>query len=349
MPQDVFISYSSKDKAVADAACAKLESAGIRCWVAPRDILPGDDWSESIVRAIDSSRIMVLIFSGHANNSEQIKRELNRAVSKALIIMPFRIEAVPMSKSLEFYVGTPHWLDALTPPLEKHLDYLSESVRLQLSHKGPDELPQSILTLTQKAESGDTDAMVNVGLAYQQGRVVQQDYEASTRWYRKAAELGHPMGMNNYAYALQEGHGVDSDPEQAVSWYEKAIAQDNTVAMSNLAGMYRNGSGVERDVHKAIELWNQAVEQNDRWAIAHLGYLHLIGDVVDVDIERARELFHRGAKLGDESCMYNIGTLYENGQGCERDEIQAVDWYRRAASKGYALAQERLTTLGYTS
>ncbi len=40
-PFDVFISYSSDDKLIADAICAELESRRIRCWIAPRDALPG--------------------------------------------------------------------------------------------------------------------------------------------------------------------------------------------------------------------------------------------------------------------------------------------------------------------
>ncbi|MDO8728011.1 MAG: toll/interleukin-1 receptor domain-containing protein [Candidatus Methanoperedens sp.] len=72
MSHDVFISHSSKDKTIADAICAALEAAKIRCWIAPRDILPGDKWAGSITKAISSSRIMVLIFSEHSNNSEDV-------------------------------------------------------------------------------------------------------------------------------------------------------------------------------------------------------------------------------------------------------------------------------------
>jgi hypothetical protein len=66
---DVFISHSSHDKPMADAACAVLEQRGIRCWVAPRDIVPGADWGESIVDAIGAARAFVLVFSSHANTS----------------------------------------------------------------------------------------------------------------------------------------------------------------------------------------------------------------------------------------------------------------------------------------
>ena len=62
VPFDVFISYSSQDKPTADAACAALESANIRCWIAPRDIDPGRDYAESIIDAIESARVFVLIF-----------------------------------------------------------------------------------------------------------------------------------------------------------------------------------------------------------------------------------------------------------------------------------------------
>src|SRR5256885_180831 len=91
---DVFISYASADKPWADAACAMLESRQIRCWIAPRDIVPGREWGAAIVAAIDACQIMVLIFSTQANDSPQVRREVERAVSKGLIVLPCRIEDV---------------------------------------------------------------------------------------------------------------------------------------------------------------------------------------------------------------------------------------------------------------
>jgi hypothetical protein len=126
---DVFISYPHQDKPTADAACATMEAKGIRCWIAPRDIIPGREWSESIIEAIENSKVMVLVFSGHANTSRQITREVERAVNKGVPIIPVRIENVLPSKALEYFISTPHWLDALTPPLERHLEELAASVR----------------------------------------------------------------------------------------------------------------------------------------------------------------------------------------------------------------------------
>jgi hypothetical protein len=123
---DVFISYSSNDKAVADAACAAMEQAGVRCWIAPRDITPGTDWGEAIMDALDNCRAMVLIFSASANNSPQIRREMERAVNRGVPVLPVRIEDIVPTKALAYFMGPVHWLDAMTPPLDDHLRRLAE-------------------------------------------------------------------------------------------------------------------------------------------------------------------------------------------------------------------------------
>ncbi|MFN2384955.1 MAG: toll/interleukin-1 receptor domain-containing protein [Thermoanaerobaculia bacterium] len=133
MAHDVFVSYASHDKPVADAVCAALENRGVRCWIAPRDILPGLDWGAAIIGAINECRLMVLVFSSNANKSHQIRREVERAVSKGLTVIPLRIENVPPGKTLEYFISTPHWLDAITPPIEQHLDHISETVQLLLT------------------------------------------------------------------------------------------------------------------------------------------------------------------------------------------------------------------------
>jgi hypothetical protein len=137
MPFDVFISYSVHDKLIAQAVCATLESDGIRCWIAPRDIMPGFEYGDAIVEAINQSRALVLIFSAYANQSPQIRREVERAVSKGLPIVPLRIENITPTQSLEYFIGAVHWLDALTPPLEHHLQRLAEAVKALLRIDSP--------------------------------------------------------------------------------------------------------------------------------------------------------------------------------------------------------------------
>jgi hypothetical protein len=139
MAHDVFISYSTHDKTTADAVCVTLEANGIQCWIAPRDIIPGVDWGEAIIDAIQTSRMMILVFSSNANDSQQVRREVERAANRGLVIMPLRIENVTPIKSLAYFIGPLHWLDALTPPLERHLQNLNKAVGLQLSRIGKDK------------------------------------------------------------------------------------------------------------------------------------------------------------------------------------------------------------------
>jgi hypothetical protein len=155
MALDVFISYALADKLTADAACAALEAEGIRCWIAPRDVLPGMDYAEAIIEAIEKARGMLLIFSSNANRSNQVKREVERAVHHGLPIIPFRIEDVPPNRALEYFISAPHWLDALTPPLEQHLKHLASTIRMLLDRTDSSAeaaLPQSRPASVQGAE-----------------------------------------------------------------------------------------------------------------------------------------------------------------------------------------------------
>ena len=121
MGHDVFISHSTKDKDSADAVCAALEAAGIRCWMAPRDIKPGQSWAASILHGINQSRMMVLVFSAHANESKHVCREVERALNRGMPLVPLRIENVMPQEDMEYFLSMAQWMDAVTPPLEKHL------------------------------------------------------------------------------------------------------------------------------------------------------------------------------------------------------------------------------------
>jgi len=133
MAHDVFISYSIKDKIVADAVCSIMEKNEIRCWMAPRDITPGARFAEAIIDGIQGSKVFILVYSSNSNQSHQVIKEVDRAVHHGLAIIPLRLEDVPMSKQLEYYVSDVHWLDALTTPLEKHINKLCKVVQMLLT------------------------------------------------------------------------------------------------------------------------------------------------------------------------------------------------------------------------
>ncbi len=120
MARSVFVSYSVPDRECAFELVARLEARGVSVWIAPRDISPSADWAEEIIEAISGARLMVLVFSAHSNASPQVRREVERAVHKELPVLPFRIEDIAPSRSLEYFLSSQHWLDAFPPPLEPH-------------------------------------------------------------------------------------------------------------------------------------------------------------------------------------------------------------------------------------
>jgi ABC-type amino acid transport substrate-binding protein len=161
MPHDAFISYCSEDKKVADAVCGTLEAQKIRCWIAPRDVLPGRTWGSAIVDAIGESAVMVVIFSKHSNGSPQVMREIERAVNKGVSIIPFRVEDVVPSKDLEYFISSCHWLDAMNPPLEQHIEALAEAI-LALQRRGSASTRTDVI---EKEKSGGRPMAVWIGLA----------------------------------------------------------------------------------------------------------------------------------------------------------------------------------------
>ena len=129
MAHDVFISYSTRDKVDANAVCAGLEAAGLCCWMAPRDILPGQSWPEAIINAIDRCGVLVLILSSSSNASRQVFRELRNAGDNGIPMIPFRLEDTSMSPEMRYYIGDTQWLDATNPPMEQHIQRLCHTVR----------------------------------------------------------------------------------------------------------------------------------------------------------------------------------------------------------------------------
>ena len=129
MAREVFISYSQPDFACAMELVTRVEAEGIDCWIAPRDIAPSTDWAAEIIEAIAASRVMILVFSSSSNESPQVRREVERAVHKQVSILPFRIENVLPSKSLEYFLSAQHWLDAFQAPREPYYARLCSYLR----------------------------------------------------------------------------------------------------------------------------------------------------------------------------------------------------------------------------
>jgi hypothetical protein len=127
--REIFISYSQPDRDCAYELTHHLEASGFTVWIAPRDVSPAAEWAAEIIDAISAAKVMVLIFSSSSNTSPQVRREVERAVHKDLRILPFRIEDVLPSRSLEYFLSAQHWLDGFPPPRADHYERLRACLR----------------------------------------------------------------------------------------------------------------------------------------------------------------------------------------------------------------------------
>jgi ABC-type branched-subunit amino acid transport system substrate-binding protein len=133
MAHDVFISYAAEDRSAAEAARAALEAQGVSCWIAPRDVLPGEDETESILAAIDASSVVVLCLSTAANASKLVTQQAARAFNKKIPIVALRIEDVEPSDALKLFLGTGEVVNAYMPPIEANLAAFVAVVRSLLT------------------------------------------------------------------------------------------------------------------------------------------------------------------------------------------------------------------------
>ncbi|AKU14089.1 putative transmembrane sensor protein [Azoarcus sp. CIB] len=124
-----FISHAADDATTAAELCRHLESRGIRCWIAPRDVTPGREYAAEILSGIESCNAFVLLLSGHSNESLFVHREVERATSKGKAIFPVRIENVLPDRELELFISSAHWIDAWEQPQSDQWERLAQAIR----------------------------------------------------------------------------------------------------------------------------------------------------------------------------------------------------------------------------
>ena len=188
MLHEVFICYAAHDKAVAEAICDALESRHIKCWIAPRDVLPGTEWAETIVDALDGSRVLVLVLSSSSNTSPQVIREVGRAASNGTPILPLRIDDVAPSKAMDYFISSHQWLYAQTGPLKKHLQRLADTVQQILARP-----PQAVTEITEakevkKAKEAEERARKEAEKAAAKEREKRETRESKEKAKREAEE-----------------------------------------------------------------------------------------------------------------------------------------------------------------
>ena len=352
MAHEVFISHSSLDKPIADAVCAELERMKVRCWIAPRDVQPGRSFAGEITRAIQQSKAMVLIFSAHSNQSEQVLREVQLAANSHLHIIQFRIQNVLPNEDLEYYLSAPHWLDAMTPPLQKNLQRLGDSVKTLLQMSGENlargASPDSEATKSESESITPTSTLSKVAnwgyFSWLAGVFATLQAIASRLWKtnRQMVLIGSGLVLLflcGIPVALVISHrSISSSAEKE---YDEA---------------FKLGGGlnqVKMDIPKSVELLHRAAEKNFPEAEARLAFWtssgneSLVKDDVKAEQWAKRALGHGLVNKAARSpaAQTELATLYAVGLGVTKDDTKAAELLEKAADQGFARAENFLGLL----
>ncbi len=136
---DIFISHSSIDSAIADYLCQQLETRGISCWMAPRDIKPGEEWAKAINDAITSSSAFLVIYSKNSAASNQVPKEIGLAGARKSYVIPYKIDDTPLSGEFEYYLLGSHWIVADIHKKDYKIDELYNILSAVKANKGTGE------------------------------------------------------------------------------------------------------------------------------------------------------------------------------------------------------------------
>ena len=381
MRYDVFISYSSIDQKIAEGVCAYLEQQGIRCFVAYRDIPRGVVWATAIVKALENSRMMVVLFSKNFNESSQVERELELASNMKLPILTFRLSNDDFEDAKKYYLQNLNWIDAFPNP-ERNFGALYRNVASLLGiavsggGKGvKKDSPKShesnksnrflwiviaclsvalvvSFVFNERALFGDdTDAEQteihskdDLKKIFNQGTKAynSKNYSEAFQLFKKAADQGHIPSQNHVGYCYKYGLGVSKDLSKAVNWYKIAAKQGDMHAQNNLGNCYYKGEGVAKDFSNALKWYKKAAEQGHEDSQYMLGICYYNGDGVSKDLSEAFKWFKKSAEQGNAEAQSWMGYCYYNGEGVSKDVSEAFKWYKKSAEQGYEIAQFNL-------
>jgi hypothetical protein len=314
----IFITYSSKDQKVARTICTALENRGLICWISSRNVKPGQNYQEQIVRAIRACRVMVLVFTANANNSNEIKKELALASQNNLIVIPVRIEDVAPNEAFAYEFATRQWID-LFEEWEKSMAELVELIAAILN-----DAPAGDRANAAPGSTGDAaaPAFVMAPAAPATKPAVSFMQRPAARWAMIAAVAAIVAAAVAYAavtFSRPSSTSVttrlDSPPPATSRAPEQQTAPP--IAPADISGRYSvNGTNTNSTTyHGTVTIRRDGNRYRFDWLIANVGVYSGIG-VLDggriiVDWGQKYPVIYQVSPSGVLSGTWNNGTATE--------------------------------------
>ena len=191
---------------------------------------------------------------------------------------------------------------------------------------------QALRHLRSAAHRGSARAQFELGVAYDRGVGVTQNYATAAIWYEKAAAQGLTEAIYNLATLFDEGLGAPKDHAAALAWYRQAARAGNALAENNIGNLHEKGLGVPQDYVRAVGWYAKAAARGLAIAQNNLATMYHLGHGVARDFKAAARWYRMAAEQGEQSAQNNLGLLLANGLGVARDLVTATKWFLVAAS-----------------
>ncbi len=149
-----------------------------------------------------------------------------------------------------------------------------------------------------EAERGSAWAQMRLGVMYDNGEGVPQDYGKAMKWFRKAAEQDFDLAQYDLGVMYYNGQSVPQDYVEAMKWFRKAAEQGYDLSQFNLGVMYFNGQGVPQNYAEAMKWYRKAAEQGVSKAQQNVGVMYFTGDDVPQDYVQAHLWLNLAASQG---------------------------------------------------
>ena len=350
MSTPIFISYSSKDRAVAQTICEALENRGLSCWISSRDIGPGENFQVSIVHAIRAAKVMILVFSANSNNSDEIKKELVLAGQSHLAVIPVRVEDVAPEEAFAYELATRQWIDVFD-------DWENSIQRVVRQLETVGVTPPSVAPEAAAGQPSTVAPMPPAETAEPPGappaapiaKPAQQTEESAARppTTDQPREPGPPPAPTTLYLGAAIGGAVVVLAIVAAAWLWLGGPRRRDVPVAVVPTPARVPAPA---VAPAPVPAPAAAPTPARTPAPALPPQVTVADAVEKgkaaldrkDYAAAMRWYRPAADQGDIFAQYEVGRLYGNGWGVVQDYAEALRWYRKAADQGNADAQNNI-------
>ncbi|MCK5003344.1 MAG: sel1 repeat family protein [Gammaproteobacteria bacterium] len=206
------------------------------------------------------------------------------------------------------------------------------------------DFSKSLQLLQELAKQGNIKAQGRLGLMYERGIGIQQNYDKAREWYNRAIKSSSGFALARRGFMYERGLGELQNYTQAVNYYHRAIEQGNASAYAHLGFLYFNGKGVDKDYDNAHLHFKKSADEGSYLGMAWLGFSYEEGIGVERDHEKAFKWTERAAKKGNPHGLATLGKQYLRGRGTEQDFDKALKLLRSAELRGSPLGT---ALLGY--